>query len=330
MAARIIKWGILGPGWIAHKFAEGLKVVENAELFAVGSRKIDNAKKFAREFSVPKFYGSYDELAKDPDVDVIYIATPHILHYENTLLCLELGKHVLCEKPFAMNGKEVRSMIAKAKEKNLFLMEAMWSKFLPNLIKAKEIVDSGEIGKVKLLTASFSVKSDFPLEHRQFNKDLGGGALLDIGIYNVFLSLFVLGNPKSFKAMASMGVTDVDFSNAILFKYADETLSILYSSFIAGTDVVAEIHGETGKIVFEHLWFCPGKIKIVRPNGEITPVPLQFKGNGYNYEAEEVVKCLSEGKTQSSTMSFNDSLEMIDMLDSIRKETGIIYPKYDL
>jgi predicted dehydrogenase len=329
MAVREIKWGILGPGWIARKFAAGLKVVDNAQLFAVGSRNIDNAEKFAKEFNVPRTYGSYQELVKDPDVDVIYIATPHILHYENTLLCLENGKHVLCEKPFAMNGKEVRFMIAKAKEKNLFLMEAMWSKFLPNLIKAKEIVDSGKIGKVKLLTANFSVKSDYGMDHRQFNKDLGGGALLDIGIYTVFLSLFILGKPKSFTAMASMGSTGVDFSNAILFKYSDETLSILYSSFLAASDVIAEIHGETGKIVFEHMWFCPGNIKIVRPDGEIIPVPLHFKGNGYNYEAEEVVKCLIEGRTESRIMSLNDSLEMIDMLDSIRKETGIIYPKYD-
>jgi predicted dehydrogenase len=330
MAVRKIKWGILGPGWIAAKFAEGLKVVDDAELYAVGSRSIDNAKKFAQDFKVTKAYGSYEELARDPDVDVIYIATPHILHYENTLLCLEHGKNVLCEKPFAINGKEVRGMIKMAKDKNLFLMEAMWSKFLPNLIKAKEIVDSGAIGKVKLLTANFTVKPDNPLEHRQFNKDLGGGALLDIGIYTVFLSLFLLGKPESFKAMASIGSTDVDFSIGILFKYADETLSILHSSLIAGSDVIAEVHGETGKIVFEHLWFCPGNIKIVRPNGEVTRVPLNFKGNGYNYEAEEVVKCLNEGKTQSEIMSLEDSLEMIDILDSIRKETGIIYPKYDL
>jgi predicted dehydrogenase len=330
MAARKIKWGILGPGWIAHKFCAGLKVVDDAEIYAVGSRNIDNAKKFAGEFNAKKAYGSYEELVKDPDVDVIYVATPHILHYEHTLLCLENGKNVLCEKPFAMNGKEVHGMIAKAKEKNLFLMEAMWSKFLPNVIKAKEILDSGEIGKVKLLTAYFSVKSDYPLKHRQFNKDLGGGSLLDIGIYNVFLSLFLLGKPESFKAIAGMGVTDVDFSIGILFKYKDEALSVLFSSFIAASDVVAEVHGETGKIVFEHLWFCPGNIKIVRPNGEVIPVPLQFKGNGYNYEAEEVVKCIKEGKTQSEIMSWGNSLELIDMLDSIRKEAGIIYPKHDL
>lgn len=330
MASGKIKWGILGTGWIAHKFADGLKVVEDSETYAIGSRSFDTAKKFAYEYSVPKVYGSYEELARDPDVDVIYVATPHNLHLENTLLCLDNGKHVLCEKPFAVNGKEVRKMIERAKEKNLFLMEALWSKFLPNLIKAKQIVDSGQIGKVKLLTASFSVKSPHPLEQRSFNKDLCGGALLDIGIYNIFLSLFLMGKPQSMKSMATIGVTDVDFTISSIFKYADESLFVHYSSFIAGTDVVAEVHGVTGKIVFEHLWFCPGNLKIVRPNGDVEPITLQFKGNGYNYEAEEVVKCLKAGKKQSDVMSFDDSLELIDMLDSIRKETGIIYPKHDL
>jgi predicted dehydrogenase len=329
MSSGKIKWGILGTGWIAHKFAEALKAVDDSELYAAGSRSIESAKKFSEEYNIPKVYGSYEELVKDPDVNVIYIATPHNLHYENTLLCLDNGKNVLCEKPFAVNGKEVRGMIAKAKEKKLFLMEALWSKFLPHLIKAKEIIDSGKIGKVKLVTASFAVKSSNGLEQRSFNKDLCGGALLDIGIYNIFLSLFLLGKPQSMKSMATIGVTDVDFSISSIFKYADESLFVHYSSFIAGTDIVAEVHGETGKIVFEHLWFCPGNLKIVRPDGEVEKLNIPFKSNGYNYEAEEVVRCLKAGKTQSDIMSWNDSLELIDMLDSIRKETGIIYQKHD-
>jgi scyllo-inositol 2-dehydrogenase (NADP+) len=329
MDSKKIKWGILGPGWIATKFANALKVVDDAELYAVASSKIENAKKFAQEFNAPKAYGSYEELVKDPDVDVVYVATTHNFHYANTMLCLENGKHVLCEKPFAINGKEVRAMIAKAKEKNLFLMEALWSRFLPHVIKAKEIIDSGEIGKVKLFTSCFSVKSDYGLEHRQFNKDLCGGALLDIGIYNVFLSLFLLGKPQSFKSMATIGVTDVDFAESSIFKYADEKLAVLYSSFIAQSNVVAEVHCETGKIVFEHMWFRPGNLKIERPNNEITPLIIPFKGNGYNYEAEEAGKCIREGKLQSDKFSWENSLELIDMLDSIRKEIGVSYPKHD-
>ncbi|HEY1406056.1 MAG TPA: Gfo/Idh/MocA family oxidoreductase, partial [Spirochaetota bacterium] len=175
-------WGILGPGWIAGKMAEAMPFVPNANLYAVASRTKAKADDFAGVYSIPKSYGSYEELVKDPDVDVVYVATPHNMHYEHALLALEHGKNVLCEKPFAVNGREVREMIAKAKEKNVFLMEALWSRFLPNVIKAKELVDSGAIGKVKLLDADFGLKVPFDPKHRLFNKELIGGSLLDLGI----------------------------------------------------------------------------------------------------------------------------------------------------
>jgi predicted dehydrogenase len=245
-------------------------------------------------------------------------------------MALERGKHVLCEKPFGVNGKEARLMIDKAKEKNLFLMEALWSRFLPNIIKVKEIAASGEIGKINLLTSSFAFKSANGPAHRHFNKELCGGSLLDIGIYPVFLSLFILGKPIEIKAMADIGATDVDYSCSMSFKYANNALAALYSSFVANADVVAEIHGEKGKIVLENRWFCPGNIKIIRNNGDEMPVTFQFKGNGYNYEADEVVKAIQSGKTQSSLMSFGFSLDLIDTLDAIRKECGIVYPNHDL
>ncbi len=324
-----IKWGIIGTGKIAHTFATALKDVDNTELYAIGSRNMESAKKFAGEFNAPKAYDSYEEVAKDSSVDVIYVATPHNLHYENTMMCLNNNKNVLCEKPFGVNGKEVRGMIAKAKEKNLFLMEAMWSRFLPNIIKAKEIIESGEIGKIKLLTSYFAFQSPHGAEHRQFNKDLCGGSLLDIGIYPVFLSLFLLGKPELFTALASIGKTDVDNSISMTFKYKDQTLAVMYSSFMANADIFAEVHGEKGKIVIPNKWFTPVDIKVVKTNGEEIPVHFQFKSNGYNYEAEEVVKCLHKGKKQSDMMSWDDSLQLIDMLDAIRKESGIIYPKHD-
>ena len=193
MKNKNIRWGIISTGWIAHKMATALKVVNGAELYAVGSRSIDTARKFAEEYSIPKAYGSYEELVNYPDVDVVYIGTPHNLHLPNTILALDHNKHVLCEKPLGVNRKEVDRMIAKAKEKNLFLMEAMWSRFLPNIIKTKDLVDSGAIGNVKFLTASFSIRSDNGPEHRHYNIDLCGGTILDTGIYNVFLSLLLLG-----------------------------------------------------------------------------------------------------------------------------------------
>ena len=190
---RKIKWGFIGTGWIAQKLAKALESVDNSQLYAVGSRNKETANKFANDFNVIKSYGSYKELVEDSDIDIVYVATPHNLHCENTLMALENNKNVLCEKPFGINGREVRQMINKAKEKDLFLMEALWSRYLPDIIKTKEIIDSGELGEIKLITAYFTTKSNQGSEGRHFNKDLGGGSLLDIGIYNVFLSLLLLG-----------------------------------------------------------------------------------------------------------------------------------------
>jgi len=324
-----IKWCILGTGGISRKFAEALKAVDNSELYAVGSRTRENAESFAREFNVRKAYGNYENAAEDPDVDVIYIGTPHTLHCENTLMCLDKGKNVLCEKPLSINGNEVRKMIAKAKEKNLFFMEALWTRFLPNIIKAKELIDSNEIGKIKFLNSCFSVKSSYEPGHRQFNRELGGGSLLDIGIYNVFLTLLLLGKPMDFVAMAGIGNTEVDNTCSFIFKYDDDTLAVMYSSFVAQSNSIAEIHGETGKILLPHMFHCPNDIVLTRPDGEEKIIHFEFKSNGYNFEAEEVVKCLQTGKIQSDLMSWNDSLELIDMLDSIRKKCGIVYPGRD-
>lgn len=324
-----ICWGIIGTGRIARAFAEALKSVDNCELHAVGSRLFEKAKAFSNEFHVYKAYGSYEEVVKDKKIDIIYIATPHHLHCANTLMALENGKHVLCEKPFGVNGAEARLMINKAKEKNLFLMEAMWSRFLPNIIKTKEIINSGELGKVKLLTSYFSFKSLNGPEHRHFNKELCGGSLLDIGIYPVFLAQYILGVPDKISAIAQIGSTGVDNSCSMTFKYPDETLAIMHSSFLANEDIVSEIHCEKGKIILPHRWFTPVNIKIVNLNGAEKTIEFNFKGNGYNYEAEEAVKCIQSGKTESELMPSKASIDLIDTLDRIRKECGLVYPNHD-
>ncbi len=329
MSNKIIRWGILGVGNIAHKFAEGLKVVPNSELFAVGSRNFQKAQEFGNHYNISKIYGSYEELASDPEVDVIYIATPHNLHFSNTMMCLEKGKNVLCEKPFAVNGREVRQMIAKAREKNLFLMEAMWSRFIPHIIKAKEMIDSGLIGDVKLLKADFGINFPFDEKNRVFNRQLIGGSLMDIGIYPVFLSLFLLGKPKSCVSVAGIGVTKVDNNCSIGFSYEKDLISVLYSSVVAKTDVTAEIHGTKGKIIFDEWWFTPVSFHHIDEHGNRNTIQMEFKGNGYNYEAEEVVNCLLEGNKQSDKMSWADSLLLIDQLDEIRKQCNITYPDHD-
>jgi scyllo-inositol 2-dehydrogenase (NADP+) len=323
------RWGILGTGFIARKMADALPFVPQSKLYAVASRKIETANAFAKEYAVEKAYGSYEALVQDPEVDIVYVATPHNLHHDNTILSLNYGKHVLCEKPLAVNGREVRNMIAKARETKLFLMEALWSRFLPNVIKAKEIIDSGKIGKIKLLKADFGVNRPFDPENRLFNKQLIGGSLLDLGIYPLFLSLLLLGKPKKIKAIAGFGSTDVDFNCSFSLGYDNDTLSVMHSSSVAQTDIVAEIYGEKGTIVFDKWWFTPVPIHLITPDGKKTPIPLDFIGNGYNYEASAMIKCLEQGKTQCEMMSWDDSLLLIDMLDAIRKEIGLVYPDHD-
>jgi len=330
MESTKVKWGILGTGWIARKLGDALKVVADAEIYAVGSRNMATAQRFADEFNIPKAYGSYEDLVNDPEVDVIYVATPHNLHLSNTLLALDHGKHVLCEKPMGVNRKEVTAMLEKAKEKNLFLMEAMWSRFLPNILKTKELVESGAIGEVKLLTASFCIKSSPEQQYRHLCLEPCGGTTLDIGIYNIFLSLFLLGEPSAITASAGINEQGCDTSSNYTFRYANDTLAVMYSSFLAESPVVAEIHGTKGKISLEHLWFCPGKVTLKLNESDEQIFDFDVKANGYEFEVEEVVACLKAGKIQSDLWSWADSLQLVDMMDKIRQQCGIVYPNHDI
>ena len=329
MENKTLKWGILGTGRIATVLASALQDVENSELYAVGSRDLIKAQKFASEYHIPVAYGSYEELVQDEQIDVVYIASPHNAHLENTLLALNHNKHVLCEKPLGVNQKEVNLLIEKATDKKLFLMEALWSRFLPNIIKTKELVETGEIGEVKLITAFFSFKSDKGPEHRQFNIDLCGGTVLDIGIYNIFLSLLLLGEPKRITATAGLSEQGCDTNCSYSFNYDNETIAVMYSSFLADSPVVAEIHGTKGKIMLENRWFCPGSIRLIGIDGSEKKFHFEAIGNGYQYEAQEVTDCILSGKTQSDCWSLNDSLKLVKIMDTVRKECGIVYPKHD-
>ena len=207
--SKIINWGILGPGKIAKKFALGLSYVPNANLYAAASRSLEKAKDFSAEMGADKAYGSYTEMLNDPKVDAIYIATPHVFHYEHTLLCLKHKKHVLCEKPFAMNKDQVKEMIDFAQKQDTFLMEAMWTHFLPHFKYTKEVIKSGKYGKVLAMEADFGFDAPFNANSRIYNKSLGGGSLLDIGIYPIFAALNFLGKPEKIEATAKMTKTEV-------------------------------------------------------------------------------------------------------------------------
>ncbi len=326
---KIYNWGIMGLGGIATKFAEGLCSVPDGCLYAVASRTQKKADEFAGKFNVPIAYGDYESMVKDSHVDIIYIATPHTEHCNNTMLCLENKKAVLCEKPFAINSIEVKKMVDKAKENNVFLMEAMWTACLPSIKKVKEVIKSGAIGNIKLIRADFGILAPKDPTNRLFNLKLGGGSLLDVGIYPVFLALELLGKPTNIKAFASIGKTGVDENCGIVFQYEKGHLASLFSSIIARTGIDAQIIGDKGKIHLHSLFFMPTKISLIK--GENSPIDITptYIGNGYNYEATEAINCLKNDIIESELMSFEKSRILMEVLDQIRNECGIFYPGHD-
>ncbi len=327
--SKTFKWGIIGLGKIAHKFAEDLQRIPNASLHAVASRSEEKAKTFAVQYNAPNFFGSYDEIFTCADLDVIYIATPHAYHCENVLMCLEHQVAVLCEKPLAMNGLEVKRMITLAKFQKTFLMEAMWTRFLPTMTKVLELIGQGKIGEVKSIRADFGFKALFDPHSRLFNQSLGGGSLMDVGVYPVFLSLLVLGKPTSVNAVANIGRTNVDENCGILLKYDNNRMAILQSSIVTNTGTEAYIFGEKGTIKINSRWHEPTSLTLMQDGKDPKDIFFDFDSHGYRYEAEEVMRCLRNEKKESEAMSLDFSLDLIELLDTIRMKAGIYYPKND-
>ena len=323
-----IRWGILACGGIAEKFASDLVAhVTNGIVYAVASRDLSKAQVFGAKHNAVKAFGSYQELADCQEVDVIYIATPHAQHYENTLMCLEAGKAVLCEKAFTINSMMLEEMVAKAKEKNLFLMEAIWTRFHPSITKVLEIIESGVIGNIVHIVADFGFKAPYNLEGRLFNPKLTGGSLYDIGIYPLFISKLLLGNPKEIKALATMAETGVDMNCAMSLTYENGSTASLFSTVMADTDTVCTIYGTKGKI-FMHGRFHETKGLTLSIKGEEPQVfTTERLGFGYSYEAEEVQRCLRAGKIESDKLPLQFSLELMELLCEIRKQIGLVYPQ---
>ena len=322
----MIRWGILGTGNIASQFARGLRSVLDGPMNAVGSRSQASADKFGDEYNVPRRYPTYEGLANDPDVDAVYIASPHPFHCEHTLLCLDAGKAVLCEKPLAINAGEAQTMIARAREKRLFLMEAMWTRFLPVIARVRELLAAGAIGEPRMLTADFGFRADFDPQHRLFNLELGGGALLDVGIYPVALASMVFGTPDSITARAHLGETGVDEQTALILGYAGGQLALLSCAVRLDTPQEAIIMGTEGSIRVASPWWMPRSFSIVKPDTPVENFNLPFDGNGYNYEAIEVARCINAGLLESPIMPLDESLALMRVLDTAREQIGLVYP----
>jgi predicted dehydrogenase len=323
------KWGILAPGKMSAKFTKGIRLFENAELYAVGSRDIERARKFSDEFGFRKYYGSYEELAADPDVEVVYIASPHSFHKEHTLLCLKNGKNVICEKAFAINTREVNEMIAEAKKNDLFLMEALWPPFQPFLKKAHEILDSGVLGRPLHLHGYFSFIPPYDRADRKFNLSLGGGSLLDIGIYPVIDALTFLGVPDDIKATASFSPIGSEESISIIFSYADGRQATLYSSFKTSTGIGCDILCEKGNMTVSRGRDMNQRVILALHGAAKQEHMFSPPAMGYHWEAEEVMRCLDKGLKESPVVPLSFSLDLIKTLDRIRDAAGIVFPGID-
>ncbi|GAB5379458.1 MAG: Gfo/Idh/MocA family oxidoreductase [Aliiglaciecola sp.] len=319
-----VRWGILGLGNIANKFAQDLKLSKNATLVSVASRDLQKAQAFGRKYNAAWCFDSYEALADDPNLDIIYIATPHVFHFENTLMCLRKGKAVLCEKPISMNAEEVVILTEEAKARNLFLMEAMWTRFIPATEKLLSMVRQNEIGEIKHINANFGFASDMDPNGRLLDKSLGGGSLLDVGIYPVFLSILLLGVPLNVQATARMTKTDVDSYCAMLFDYENGAKACLESSIESDTPTEARIYGEKGTIIV-HSRFHHAEKLTLSTDGKSKSFDINYIGHGYFHEIEEANKCVLNKRTESTKFPPCESLKLASLLDLVRANIGLSY-----
>jgi dihydrodiol dehydrogenase / D-xylose 1-dehydrogenase (NADP) len=317
-----IGWGILGPGAIATKFVTDLRQLDDARLLAVGSRSLDRASAFAETHDFERAYGSYAELVGDADVDVIYVATPHPFHCESTLLCLEHGKAVLCEKPMGVHAGQVGDMIASAREHGVFLMEAMWTRALPVIRQVRQWLEEGRIGQVRMLTADFGFRTRWNPGARLLNPALAGGALLDVGVYTVALASMVFGMPPAeIRALAHRGETGVDEQTGMLFGYDGGALALLSCAVRTTTPHVARIDGTEGTIEIPAFWHATqATLRVQGREAVVSTGPV-----GYHYEAAEVMACLRAGQTESDLMPLDESLSIARVMGLIRSEIGLVY-----
>lgn len=321
-----VQWGILGCGAIAHKLAEAITKTKQCQITAVASRSAERASAFASKWGAPIALSSYEELVSHPDLDVIYIATPHSHHYAHTKLALSAGKNVLCEKAFTVNAQQLELLIQMAKDNGLFLMEAMWTRFLPGVEQAMELIHSGALGVVNALSADFGFYAPFKSDSRLFNPSLAGGALLDIGIYPLFLSLLLFGAPDKYWSDSVLSRDGIDLSTSMLLRHPGNIHSHLFATLTANTPTTATIYGSEGSLHFHEKWFTPVPFTIRGNQGAEQLFEIPATINGYEYEVDEVNNCILRGKMESDRMPLAKSLELLRMMDRIRKNNGVIYP----
>ncbi len=325
---RKVKWGILSTGVIANTFAKTLVFNENSIPYAVASRTKEKAESFAKKYGFEKAYGTYEELVKDEEVEVVYISTPMHSHYEDSLLCLNNGKNVLCEKAITLNSKELNELLRVAKEKNLFFMEAMWMKCNPTFLKAMEIVKSGQIGKIEMVKSDFCHRAEYDENNRLFRPDCGGGSLLDLGVYTITFATAFLGyNPSQIISNAVFGKSGVDFEETVILRYENGAFATLNSGFNTVSSNRAYIIGTEGMIAFDEAFYVAEGFSIYnRDNKLVEEVRIKHEFNGYEYEIREVERCLNSGLFESTLVTHRSTAEVMKIMDSCREQWGFKYP----
>ena len=322
-----LRWGILATGGIAHAFARDLRTA-GLDLRAVGSRRLEGARAFAEEFDVARVHGSYEALAADDDIDIVYIATPHPMHAENALLLLEHGKHVLIEKPFTLNADQAIAVRDLARAKGLLAMEAMWTRYLPHMIRIREIIESGTLGEIRAVFADHTQRISDDPAHRLNALELGGGALLDLGIYPVSFAWDMLGAPTSITATARLGGTGADTEVATIFTHASGAVSTTLSSSRAAGPNTAHVVGTEGRIDIDRVWYTPTSFRVTAPDGTVLEEFVSdVEGRGMQFQALAAEETIAGGATDSERLPIDETVAIMETLDAVRRQIGLRYPE---
>ena len=326
METAAVRWGILGTGWIATDFTSALQTLPDATLQAVGSRTAARADSFGEKFNIPNRHASYQALVQDPQVDIIHIATPHILHKEHALLALRYGKAVLCEKPFTINAPQAKEVIDFARTKKLFLMEAMWGRFTPAHQKVKKLLKDGVIGDVVSFSGYFGSEKEYDPKNRFFNLEIAGGALLDVGVYPLSLMSMVLGQPESISSFAYCGKTGVDESFAASFRFAENKTATVTATITTKTDRDAIIMGSLGYIKIHSPLTFPPAISVCLAGQDEQIIDTRYDGWGFVFEAKEAMRCIRQGLTESPLLPLSETYSIMQIMDDLRSQWGLEYP----
>jgi predicted dehydrogenase len=323
-----VRWAILGTGKIANRFGIALNnLTDTAQLLAVGSRSQESADKFAHLYKIPKPYTGYENVIADPDIDIVYIGTPGVFHHRDVTMCLEGGKHVLCEKPLTINAKEAESLVELARRKNLFLMEAMWTRFFPIHVRIRELLSRDAIGECRGLAAYFIATVPADLKNRFYDVHLGAGVLLDLGSYGISWAYNSFGPPEEVTGLAYFGETGADYQSACILRHRGGRISTIMASMISFDVKEAVVFGSKGKIVVHEPWYKPTVMSVYREGKKPKTTEIPLNGyNGYEYEALAVMDCIREGKTECETMPLHETLEIIKILDGLRAQWCFKYP----